>query len=232
MFYGWQDVLLPLMLSGLVPDDTLFLVCEEDFRFAPDAGNSLVDRTVQETQGQALVNEVQQSNVAADLAREAAWRGAGSFSEGWQSPLCEHGCDGKCIGVCSHRYHASEPQRGAEHSAAPAGRRRQRGAEHSAAHWSSACGAEPLAAHARLEPLFGVGHPLVEAAYLKMREQGVSLCQEPLHHRTHTRDRLRLFWVKEHRKNKGDFRELKKTFADLPLSHKVQNVEKQSLIHI
>ena len=101
------------------------------------------------------------------------------------------------------------------------------GAEHSAAHWSSACGAEHWAAHAaRMEPLSGVGHPLVEAAYLKMREQGASLCQEPLHHRTHTRDRLRLFWVKEHRKNKGDFRELKKTFADLPLSHKVQNVEK------
>ena len=51
------------------------------------------------------------------------------------------------------------------------------GAEHSAAHWSSACGAEHWAAHAaRMEPLSGVGHPLVEAAYLKMREQGASLC--------------------------------------------------------
>ena len=138
VFYGWQDVLLPLMLSGLVPDDTLFLVCEEDFRFAPDAGNSLVDRTVQETQGQALVNDVQQSRVAAELARQAAGREAGSFSEGWQTPLCEHGCDGKCIGVCSHRHRASGPQRGAEHSAAPAGRRRQRGAEHSAAPAASA----------------------------------------------------------------------------------------------
>ena len=141
VFYGWQDVLLPLMVSGLVPDDTLFLVCEEDFRFAPDEGTSLVDRTVQETEGQALVKVVQQSTEAAGLAREAARQGKGSFSAGWQTDLCENGCDGKCIGVCSHRAHRHLPgkqQRGAEHSAAPVGRWRQRGAEHSAAPAASA----------------------------------------------------------------------------------------------
>ena len=100
-----------------------------------------MDRTVQETEGQALVKVVQQSTEAAGLAREAARQGKGSFSAGWQTDLCENGCDGKCIGVCSHRAHRHLPgkqQRGAEHSAAPVGRWRQRGAEHSAAPAASA----------------------------------------------------------------------------------------------
>ena len=68
VFFGWQEALLPLMLSGLVPDDTLFLVFEEDFRFSPeDAEDPLLDRTVQMTQGRALVEQVQQSARARDL---------------------------------------------------------------------------------------------------------------------------------------------------------------------
>ena len=121
VYYGWKDVLLPLMLSGLVPDDTLFLVCEEDFRFSPaDAQNPHLDHIVEETQGQALVKRVQLSLQARELAREAAKRGEGCFSAGWKTPLCDSGCDGQCFGVCSHLGLASRQQVRAEHFAAPA----------------------------------------------------------------------------------------------------------------
>lgn len=133
VFFGWQEALLPLMLSGLVPDDTLFLVFEEDFRFSPeDAEDPLLDRTVQMTQGRALVEQVQQSARARDLAIEAADRGESEscFSQGWENPLCRPGCGGRCIGVCSHLSHANRrragtcppEQQGAEHFAAFAAR--------------------------------------------------------------------------------------------------------------
>ena len=119
VFYGWKDALLPLMLSGLVPDDTLFLVCEEDFRFSPeDARNPRQDHTVEETQGDALVKSVQQSEDARALARVAAECKLGCFSAGWNSWLCEAHCGGKCLGVCGHRTSAAKQQRKAEHSAA------------------------------------------------------------------------------------------------------------------
>ena len=121
VYYGWQDVLLPLVLSGLVPDDTLFLVCEGDFRFSPeDAQNPHLDDTAEETQGQALVKRVQLSLQARELARDAARKGEGCFSAGWKTPLCDPGCDGKCIGVCSHLGLVSRQQQRAEHFAAPA----------------------------------------------------------------------------------------------------------------
>ena len=100
------------------------------------------------------------------------------------------------------------------------------GAELSAAHSSSACGAEPWAAHTRFGPLFGVGHPMVEKAYRMIREQGASLSQERLQHQNHTRDTLRLFWVKQNRRSKGDWAELKKSFKDLSVDVKVKNLEK------
>ena len=100
------------------------------------------------------------------------------------------------------------------------------GAELSAAHSSSACGAEPWAAHTPFGPLVGVGHSLVEAAYCMIREQGSSLSKERLQHQNHTRDMLRLFWVKQNRQRKGDWAELKKSFRDLPVCDKVKNLEK------
>jgi len=100
------------------------------------------------------------------------------------------------------------------------------GAELSAAHSSSACGAEPWAAHTPFGPLVGVGHSLVEAAYRMIREQGSSLSKERLQHQNHTRDTLRLFWVKQNRQRKGDWAELKKSFRDLPVCDKVKNLEK------
>jgi hypothetical protein len=100
------------------------------------------------------------------------------------------------------------------------------GAELSAAHSSSACGAEPWAAHTPFGPLVGVGHSLVEAAYCMIREQGSSLSKERLQHQNHTRDTLRLFWVKQNRQRKGDWAELKKSFKDLSVDVKVKNLEK------
>ena len=100
------------------------------------------------------------------------------------------------------------------------------GAELSAAHSSSACGAEPWAAHTPFGPLVGGGHAMVEKAYSMIRQQGASLSQERLQHQNHTRDTLRLFWVKQNRKSKGDFAELKKSFKDLPVCDRVKNLEK------
>ena len=105
------------------------------------------------------------------------------------------------------------------------------GAELSAAHSSSACGAEPWAAHTPFGPLVGGGHPMVEKAYSMIRQQGASLSQERLQHQNHTRDTLRLFWVKQNRKSKGDFAELKKSFKDLPVCDRVKNLEKFLMTH-
>jgi hypothetical protein len=62
--FGWKDCLLPIMLSGQVPEDTLFLVCEEDFRFEeeqpnviPHADGSRLTRRFPKTQGISLVEE-------------------------------------------------------------------------------------------------------------------------------------------------------------------------------
>jgi hypothetical protein len=62
--FGWKDCLLPIMLSGQVPEDTLFLVCEEDFRFdneepniSPHADGSRLPRRFPKTHGISLVEE-------------------------------------------------------------------------------------------------------------------------------------------------------------------------------
>ena len=86
------------------------------------------------------------------------------------------------------------------------------------------CGEEPPASGPRFQPLVAVGHPLVEAVYAHMRDSGASLFQEPAPNGRRIRDRLRTFWVQQHKKRKGEWEELRKKFADLPLSDRVKNV--------
>ena len=121
--YGWKDCLLPIMLSGQVPEDTLFLVCEEDFRFDTEELNSIRDadalkRRFPKTQGISLIQEL-------DARRKQ--RGHADFQNG----------------ECTFRYLWEEleqelEQQGAERSAAPHGDERSasraaHGAERSAA---------------------------------------------------------------------------------------------------
>jgi hypothetical protein len=59
VYCGWRDCLLPLMLCGQVPADTLFLVFEEDFRF-DDEEPHIIRPTLRfpETEGMKLVERL------------------------------------------------------------------------------------------------------------------------------------------------------------------------------
>ncbi len=137
--YGWKDVLLPVMTSGQVPEDTLFLVCEEDFRFddkeptIQKAAGKCLDRFFPQTQGGSLVEKhgLFGSWYLEDPVHAAFQKGKGTFPSLWQyRDREEQGAE---------RSAAPDPpkRQGAERSAAPdktsARKRPRQGAERSAA---------------------------------------------------------------------------------------------------